>query len=293
MTQLPKTVVKWPGAKAQHVARMMRYPPPFEPRVIIDAFCGSAAFGLAAKQHFPDATLVLNDQNGELVNALLYIRDHADHLAEKLRLTPYSRGLFNQLRHDPPGTGFDGAFSWIIRNRQSVGGCLNHTGTGWSRDKEGKKLRQWARLPDDLRAMAAAICDAYIEQQDFEPLLLGSSRQTFGWDAEDSWTYLDPPYPGCAQYYGCAEDPELHERVARVANACRGAVMVSYADTPAFDAFSHLYAHWIATERFEAVQHMQVRSEGAGKGRRTELLLLNYSPGGQAVLPGLAATNGG
>jgi len=78
-----------------------------------------------------------------------------------------------------------------------------------------------------------------------------------------------------------------------VANACRGAVMVSYADTPAFDAFSHWYAHWTTTERFEAVQHMQVQSAGAGKGRRTELLLLNYTPGGQAVLPGLVAANGG
>ena len=226
---------------------------------------------------------MLNDQNGELVNALLHIRDQADELAEKLRLTPYSRGLFERLRHDPPGTGFNGALSWIIRNRQSVGGCLSHTGTGWSRDQQGKKIRQWARFPDDLRAMAAILCGAYIEQQDFEPLLLGSGTQKFGWDAEDTWIYLDPPYPGCAHYYGCPEDPRLHERVARVANACRGAVMVSYADTSAFTPFLALYDGW-QIERFEAIQHMQIRSAGAGKGKRTELLLLNYTPGGQSSL---------
>lgn len=51
------TVIKFPGSKAQHCARMMRYLPSFEPRVIIDAFCGSSAFGLAARQQFPNATL--------------------------------------------------------------------------------------------------------------------------------------------------------------------------------------------------------------------------------------------
>lgn len=271
----PQTVIKWPGGKAQSIGAMMRLRPPFEPTTLVDAMAGSCAWGLAAHALFPSAMLWLNDTNEQLTDALLAIRDDAAGLARRLRMTPYSRVLFNRLKRQQ----YVGPMDWVTLNRQAVGGALRHTGTGWSRDRLGKKRTQWQRLPAMIEDMGAALCgQVCIECQDFEPLLFGGSGQRFGLDSPAAWIYADPPYPGTEGYYGNADFD--HRRLAAALNRCRGAVMVSYADTPAFREFAAEFypADRWRYESYEATQHMQLRS-GTPKGRRTELLLLNYEPG--------------
>jgi len=178
---------------------------------------------------------------------------------------------------------------WLMVNRQSVGGATAHTGTGWSRDLLGKKVTQWGRLPNLLRAMARELCrDVVIECQDFEALLFGGRGQHFGLDSLTTWVYCDPPYIGREHYYGQAGGVEFHQRVASVLSRCRSWVTVSYADTPEYrETVAPLYAGWHRAE-FTAVQHMSIRGNGTGKGRRTEVLLCNFEPR-QSVLEGMAS----
>ncbi|NLH79163.1 MAG: hypothetical protein GX465_19265, partial [Acidobacteria bacterium] len=99
MASRPSTVIKYPGSKAQHAHRILREcMPPFDPTTLVDAMCGSCAWGLAAHAVFPRAQLWLNDTNAELVRVLLAIRDHPEWIARKLELTPYSRWLWDRLR---------------------------------------------------------------------------------------------------------------------------------------------------------------------------------------------------
>lgn len=161
------------------------------------------------------------------------------------------------------------------------------TGTGWSRDLLGKKVTQWGRLPGLLRAMARELCqNVTIECLDFEALLFGGQGQRFGLDSPTTWVYVDPPYVGREHYYGCPGGIEFHERLAAALNRCQGAVTVSYADTPEFQAtVAPLYAGWHRAD-FTAVQHMSIR--GGAKSRRTEVLLCNFAPA-QMELEGVAS----
>jgi len=291
MASRPSTIIKYPGSKAQHSARIVREcAPPGEPTTLVDAMCGSCAWGLAAHAVYPQARLWLNDISADLVRVLVAIRDHPERLARQLELTPYSRWLWQRLRASGSRRRDDLAdvVDWLMVNRQSVGGATAHTGTGWSRDLLGKKIHQWHRLPNLLRAMARELCqNVVIECLDFEALLFGGKGQRFGLDGPGTWVYCDPPYPSTEGYYGCAGGIEFHERVASVLSRCQSWVVVSYADTEDFRAtVAPLYADWHRAE-FEAVQHMSIRGGGA-KGRRTEVLLSNYRPT-QMALEGMAS----
>lgn len=294
MASRPSTIIKYPGSKAQHSARILREcAPPTDPTILVDAMCGSCAWGLAAHAVYPKARLWLNDTNADLVRVLVAIRDHPERLARQLELTPYSRWLWQRIRGQ--GRGVRGqrtadladVVDWLMVNRQSVGGATAHTGTGWSRDLLGKKVTQWGRLPNLLRAMARELCrDVVIECQDFEALLFGGRGQHFGLDSLTTWVYCDPPYIGREHYYGQAGGVEFHQRLASVLSRCRSWVTISYADTPEFrETVAPFYAGWYRAD-FTAVQHMSIRG-GGSKGRRTEVLLCNYAPG-QAVLEGMA-----
>ena len=295
MASRPSTIIKYPGSKAQHSARILREcAPPTDPTILVDAMCGSCAWGLAAHAVYPKARLWLNDTNADLVRVLVAIRDHPERLARQLELTPYSRWLWERIRGQ--GRGVRGqrtadladVVDWLMVNRQSVGGATAHTGTGWSRDLLGKKVTQWGRLPNLLRAMARELCqNVVIECLDFEALLFGGQGQRFGLDSPTTWVYVDPPYVGREHYYGCPGGIEFHERLAAALNRCQGAVTVSYADTPEFQAtVAPLYAGWHRAD-FTAVQHMSIRGNGTGKGTRRELLLTNYRPQ-QMALEGVA-----
>lgn len=295
MASRPSTIIKYPGSKAQHSARILREcAPPTDPTILVDAMCGSCAWGLAAHAVYPKARLWLNDTNADLVRVLVAIRDHPERLARQLELTPYSRWLWERIRGQ--GRGVRGqrtadladVVDWLMVNRQSVGGATAHTGTGWSRDLLGKKVTQWGRLPNLLRAMARELCqNVVIECLDFEALLFGGQGQRFGLDSPTTWVYVDPPYVGREHYYGCPGGIEFHERLAAALNRCQGAVTVSYADTPEFqETVAPFYAGWYRAD-FTAVQHMSIRGNGTGKGTRRELLLTNYRPQ-QMALEGVA-----
>jgi len=281
MASRPSTIIKYPGSKAQHAARIVREcAPPGEPTTLVDAMCGSCAWGLVAHAVYPQARLWLNDISADLVRVLVAIRDHPERLARQLELTPYSRWLWQRLRANGSRRrdNLADVVDWLMVNRQSVGGATAHTGTGWSRDLLGKKITQWGRLPDLLRAMARELCaNTVIECLDFEDLLFGGPCQRFGLDGPGTWVYCDPPYVGREHYYGQAGGIEFHERVASVLSRCQSWVTVSYADTEEFRAsVGPLYQDWHRID-YTAVQHMSIRGGGA-KGRRRELLLTNYRP---------------
>ncbi|HPA82135.1 MAG TPA: DNA adenine methylase, partial [Thermoanaerobaculales bacterium] len=118
-------------------------------------------------------------------------------------------------------------------------------------------------------------------------LLFGGRGQHFGLDSLTTWVYCDPPYIGREHYYGQAGGVEFHQRLASVLSRCRSWVTISYADTEEFRAaVAPLYPGWHRVE-FTAVQHMSIRGNGTGKGKRRELLLTNFEPA-QAVLEGMA-----
>ncbi len=241
MASRPSTIIKYPGSKAQHSARILREcAPPTDPTILVDAMCGSCAWGLAAHAVYPKARLWLNDTNADLVRVLVAIRDHPERLARQLELTPYSRWLWERIRGQ--GRGVRGqrtadladVVDWLMVNRQSVGGATAHTGTGWSRDLLGKKVTQWGRLPNLLRAMARELCqNVVIECLDFEALLFGGRGQHFGLDSLTTWVYCDPPYVGETRnmrgsaYRHEAMDVEFHAALVNALLSAPGAVLVS------------------------------------------------------------------
>jgi len=299
MASRSPTIIQYPGSKAKIATRILREcAPPAEPTTLVDAMCGSAAWGLVAHAAYPRARLWLNDISADLVRVLVAIRDHPERLARQLELTPYSRWLWRQLRsrsRDGKRAGRDAGdvdlacadvLDWLILNLQSVGGTSSTVlpSTGWSRDLLGKNFRQWHRLPNLLRAMSRELCaNTVIECLDFEDLLFGGKGQRFGVDSPTTWVYVDPPYPGREHYYGQAGGVEFHQRLASVLSRCQSWVTVSYADTPEYRAtVAPLYRDWHRVE-FTAVQYMSVRGKGISKSTRVEVLLCNYAPGQGAL----------
>lgn len=290
MPRVP-TVIKWVGGKAQTVKKLFEHTPGEKPLCIIDAMAGSCAFALEASARYPDVPIVINDNNKQLVATLRCIRDHAEELAAMIEMTPYSRDLFHAAQQgmkDRPIETVADAVDWLVFNRQSVGGAVGHTGTGWSRDQAGKKITQWRKLPELIQEMGRWLCRvAYIECLDVEALLFGNTKtRAFGWDRPGVWIYFDFPYPGKEHYYDGVKlttsgSVERQKHFAGIADRCEGNVLMSYMRD---DFFEKHCEGWFPSPKwrftsFEATQHLRVPKQGETKNKRTELLIRNYEGG--------------
>lgn len=252
-----KPILKYPGSKAMLTPQITSY---FHVahNHYIEPYTGSGIvfFSKEASPHE-----VINDLDGDIVNAFTVVRAHGDELARQLELTPYARTEYYasyEVCEDP----MERARRFFVRAWQAHGFKL-YCRTGW-RNNGAKSLQPvttlWKDVPNRIRAVIGRLRDAEIESV---PALELVTR----YSTADTLLYVDPPYPlstrkGRKLYRHEMTDTD-HLALLDALDAHPGIVVLSGYRCKLYD---DRLVHWHRVE-------MPSRSEKGGA--RTEVLWLN------------------
>lgn len=189
---------------------------------------------------------VFNNVNDDVGNFFSVLRDRRDELVAALRMTPYARNEFRAawLPADEP---LERARRLYVRSWQghSAAATMAASPTAWrcprpARGTSAGAVEEWNHL-DHLLLLAERLKRVAVECDDWEAVFQR-------YDSTDTLHFIDPPCVRLARgrSWGSgstvrALDRREHERIAEVARAARGKVVVSGHPRALYEA---LYGDW-------------------------------------------------
>lgn len=192
----------YPGNKAELAADIIEYMPAHE--TYVEPFCGTAGV-LFQKERSRNE--VLNDVNTDLTTFMRVLRDRPDDLVTWLEQTPYAEAEYNRVKTawrqgKRPDDDVVHAGHLFLLRRASFGADLG----GFRAEARGRKnsARQFVNARDRLYDLSERLNGVIIRNTDWRDII-------DSYAGPDTFFYLDPPYRGKAQYYGCEYDPFLFE----------------------------------------------------------------------------------
>jgi len=269
--------VKWVGGKQQLLSQFEEYFPTTFRRYFEPFVGGGAVFFRLWNTHRLPKQTFLFDNNAELVNAYLVVRDKIDELMETL--------AFHKKRHDKKYyykvrgldrkelklSDVERAARVIYLNRTCYNGLYRVNSRGQFNVPMGSYINPQILHADVLQAASASLQGVNIELRDFRSIVDFAQ-------AEDLF-YFDPPYDPLSKTasftgytsdsFGEEDQRELARVFARLAE--KGAfVMLSNSNTP---LILELYRKF----RIETVRAKRaVNSDANGRGFIQEVVVLNY-----------------
>lgn len=190
-----KPAFPYSGGKTKLLGEIL----PFFPRGIrtyIEPFAGGLAVLLAHDKPFPRE--IINDLDSDLIAFYRVAAAHPEALIAELALKSASREEFyNELAFPSARTELGRAARWFWLTRTSFGSKRQHFGRG--RDMfHGVDV---ARERETILALSARLRNAVFRSADARKIL-------GGYDADDAFFFLDPPYVSCADvaYEAFSED---------------------------------------------------------------------------------------
>lgn len=246
--------------------------PPQRIRRYFEPFLGSGAvFFYVNRTHQPSRSY-LGDQNQELTNAYLQVRDHPTRLLDRLELHQqrHNEMHYYRTRKEVPADPVDRAARFIYLNKTCFNGLWRVNSKGEFNVPMGRYHRPPVHTPPLIQHASRALRTAHIKSADFVTLLAPARRGDF--------IYLDPPYlpltPSSFTKYTKGDfGIQEHRRLAALYRALdrRGCQLVlSNSDHPLMRKF---YAGY----RIRRVQARRaINCHGDSRGPVTELVVMNY-----------------
>lgn len=238
--------------------------------IYVEPFCGSASLFFAKP---PSPIEVINDKDEAIINFFRVLREHPDELVRAVELTPYSRKEHEIAvatlddKNLPP---VERARRLVIAINQSFSGIYNGS---WSYTFVPSRNCPdvWNKLPEKIRLAALRLKRAHIECGDFEEVMVR-------WDSEDTFFYLDPPYPIVVYQEGYRIKMEMHDhlRLLRLLKRLKGKWLLSTYENPLYDRELKGYRKL----KVEVVKYSgyDKSSEEERRPEAVEVLYLNYEP---------------
>jgi len=263
----PLPLLKWAGGKRQLLGPILaRLPQQMD--VYYEPFVGGAAvfFALAAEGRFRRA--VLSDQNQELVDTYLAVKEDVEGVIRLLRKMPYSEEYYYELREQRPRSLIKRAARMIYLNRTGYNGLYRVNRSGKFNVPFGRYAAPKICDEPRLRLAAQALATAQVITGDFETISGAAGRK----DA----VYFDPPYAPVSstarfsEYSQPAFGPREHERLRDHFEKLtkRGVRSVLSNSDTAFtrEVFGHLAHEFVDARR-------SINSSATGRGPIQELLV--------------------
>jgi DNA adenine methylase len=269
--------LKWVGGKHQLLAQFEAYfPKAF--RRYFEPFVGGGAvfFHLWNTSRLPNQTFLL-DNNDELVNAYLVVRDKVDELVETLAIHKKKHGekyyydIRGLDRQELELSRVERAARTIYLNRTCYNGLYRVNSKGQFNVPIGSYVNPQVLYEDVVRTASVALQGVNIELRDFRSIVeLARAEDLF---------YLDPPYDPIsktASFTGYTRDSFGEEDQRELAK-----VFTSLADKGAFVMLSNsktpLVLELYRKFRIETVLAKRaVNSDANGRGSIPEVVVLNY-----------------
>jgi len=130
---------------------------------------------------------VYNDINGDVVNLFRVLRDNGDELIRRLKYTPYSRRLVEEIRTKTEfSDDIERAWAYFILLNQTFNARGRMGGFAYARVKNHANM--FKKLVDNLARVVERLRGVVIECLDWKECM---ER----YESENTFAYLDPSYP--------------------------------------------------------------------------------------------------
>lgn len=185
--------LKWVGGKAQLLAQFDEFFPVQIERYF-EPFIGGGAVFFHLKHRFPDMRAFLRDNNDELINTYVAVRDHQkelmrrldEHLAEFRTDRDRYYYLVRSWHHLERSKVVERAARMIFLNKTCFNGLWRVNGRGEFNVPIGSHKNPALYDRANILAASYALADVHLATQDFRDTMNESRRGDF--------VYIDPPY---------------------------------------------------------------------------------------------------
>jgi len=265
-----KPFIKWAGGKSKILPQMAKlFPPKDQINRYFEPFLGGGAVFF----HLQHPKSFLSDTNEELVELYETVKNNVEKLIKALKPHKNEHDYFYEIRAQNPAnlSPIERAARFVYLNKTCFNGLYRVNSKGGFNVPFGRYKNPPICDIEGLRAASAALQHAKITQGDFQSVLVKAKTTDF--------IYFDPPYQplnktsSFTSYtsggFGEKEQRQLAELYRELSN--RGCfVMLSNSDTP---LIRELYKDFTINE----IQASRaINSNGTGRGKITELLVINY-----------------
>jgi DNA adenine methylase len=261
-----RPLLKTHGGKAYLARRIIAVL--LEHSVYAEAFAGGCSVLL---NKLPLLIEYATDIDPRLINLYLQLRGpKGPELIRRLAATPYSRGTFESARDCDQSTGLDGAWAFLVTNRQSRGGLgLDFAWSDRLRGGQPGDVNGWETIVRDLPRIRERLAHVDIRCEDAVETIERVSQR----HGSDALVYCDPPYlhqtRSALETYAYEMSDANHARLLDVLCASPCAVALSGYANPLYNA---RLAGWNRVE-FDMPNHA---GQGKTKQRRVEVLWLKH-----------------
>jgi len=265
-----KPFVKWAGGKRKLIPSFApHFPLMQQTRMYFEPFLGGGAVFF----HLQHPHSFLSDSNEELVELYMVVRDQVEDLIGPLKKHRNEEEYYYKVRAQNPTllTPIERAARFIFLNKTCYNGLYRVNSKRQFNVPFGKYKKPLICATEKLRAASLALQNTKIFSADFEYAVSEAQNRDF--------VYFDPPYHPLSKtssftaYTAGKFDTSEQERLARVYRDLdrRGCyVMLSNSDTP---LIRELYARF---RIIEVQANRAINSKADGRGKITELLIINY-----------------
>lgn len=260
-------IIKYPGSKWSLAKWIINFFP--NHHSYLEPFFGSGAV-LFNKPRSNIETV--NDLDGNVVNLFECIREDPEKIARMAYYTPYAREVYEKARTAAPKDKYESALYFYIRCNMGHGFRTNGEKVGWKNDVQGRErayaAQDWCSLPDKIFQAAERLRGVQIENRPAVELI----RR---FNSPKVLIYADPPYMLSTRHgkqYRHEMDDAAHAELLEALLAHKGPVILSGYDNP---LYQKELKGW-HQERMEAYTQIMTK--------KTEVLWMNFEPGGQMEL---------
>jgi len=235
-------------------------------RTYVEAFGGGAYLLLNKK---PSLVEVYNDIDGELVNLFMTVRDSPGPFIRRVASLPYSRQLYEKYRKQIiHSTLSKDRIERAVRYYYCIRSAFyGHIEKGWRFALKTREANRLYNAIGEIEDVAKRLRDVYIDNVDFR-------RCLNNWDGENTFFYLDPPYPDATPYRrGLKPFQEAdHEDLAGLLGDVEGKWLLTYSDTA---PIRKLYAQYPMIRIRQALACYKTVL-GESRPRWAQLIIRNY-----------------
>jgi DNA adenine methylase len=285
-TDGPRPFLKWAGGKSQLLAQFQAlYPAHGDLRRYVEPFLGSAAVFFQVRRLFRPREVILADGNEELIQAFQSVRDEVEEVIRLLgrHRRAHSAGHYLRIRSLDPLrlASVERAARFIYLNKTCFNGLYRVNRRGIFNVPMGRYTRPPILDAGNLRAASAALQGVEMRVEPFTAIPTLAR--------EGDFLYIDPPYHPLSRtssftsYTAGTFGEKEQNRLAEIyrdldGRGCR--VMLSNSDTPFIRSLYRDYDVRTVEAR------RSINSRPGGRGRITEVVVLNYRPPRPSALAG-------
>lgn len=225
---MPSPIIPWIGGKRRLAPEILPLFP--DHTCYVEPFCGAAALYFLKE---PSQVEVINDINGELVNLYRVVKHHLEEFVRQFKWALSSRKIYewHQLENPKTLTDIQRAARFFYLQKLAFGGKVD--GQSFGTATTSPPRLSILRLEEDLSMAHLRLADTIIEELPWDKCITK-------YDRPHTLFYCDPPYWE-TEGYGVDFDLAQYDRMADLAKAMQGTMIISVNDHPAMrEAFDGL-----------------------------------------------------